>query len=537
MDHLPGNNGERRRCRGVLHIVKKDDTLYKIAKKHGVPLSWVMYANPYVDVYNLQIGDEICVPMPGPRPPFHGCPGGGRPPVNGCHPGGGRPPVNGYPGGGRPPVNGYPGGGRPPVNGCHGSMCAGETEAGFTAPDTSSGNVPPARERTDNTDSLNGTNRMENGMPSVMRENPAGTGMPPVMDETYPEGTNGPVMPENPSGAGMPPVMDDNHMDGNGTSAYMSESENGNRQSASGMYGNRMNRDQPFIRENPANAAMPENYMNRRKNMMDENPAGGRNPVMYGNNSSGEIAPVEQDHTFPMPDGRSGAEQSGYETRPESMIPSAYENNYENNMERMPGSMGHGFMGHGYMEEMPSSPGMESGMEGMTPPAGMQNYMEGYMEEMPGSMGYSYMEEMSPSPGMESSMEGMTPAPGMESYMEEMHSSAEGYMEGMVPGAENYMEEMYTPAGTEGYMEGAARTPGTENYMEEMPPSAGMEHTTGNGESSLPEHMNERTGEMKECHGSQCGGMGKQKADCKKKPWEQSRGDGRMLENYLHQNS
>lgn len=56
-------NWEELYCHGVLHIVEKGDTLYKIAKKYGVPLSRVMYANPYVDVYNLQPGDEICVPM------------------------------------------------------------------------------------------------------------------------------------------------------------------------------------------------------------------------------------------------------------------------------------------------------------------------------------------------------------------------------------------------------------------------------------------------------------------------------------------
>ncbi len=55
-------------CRGILHIVKKGDTLYKISRRYGVPLKRVMYANPYVDVYNLQIGDEICVPIMGLRP-------------------------------------------------------------------------------------------------------------------------------------------------------------------------------------------------------------------------------------------------------------------------------------------------------------------------------------------------------------------------------------------------------------------------------------------------------------------------------------
>ena len=70
MDNFLGRNDEQMQCRGILHIVKKGDTLYKISKMHGVPLSRIMYANPYVDVYNLQVGDEICVPVMTPRVPL-----------------------------------------------------------------------------------------------------------------------------------------------------------------------------------------------------------------------------------------------------------------------------------------------------------------------------------------------------------------------------------------------------------------------------------------------------------------------------------
>lgn len=51
------------RCNGMIHVVKEGDTLYKIGKMHGVSVSALMYANPYVNVYNLQIGDELCVPI------------------------------------------------------------------------------------------------------------------------------------------------------------------------------------------------------------------------------------------------------------------------------------------------------------------------------------------------------------------------------------------------------------------------------------------------------------------------------------------
>ncbi len=70
MDYFLGRNDEQMQCRGILHIVEAGDTLYKIGKKYGVAVSQIMYANPYVNVYNLQIGDEICVPVMVPRMPM-----------------------------------------------------------------------------------------------------------------------------------------------------------------------------------------------------------------------------------------------------------------------------------------------------------------------------------------------------------------------------------------------------------------------------------------------------------------------------------
>lgn len=43
-------------CTGIIHVVKEGDTLYKIGKMHGVSVSALMYANPYVNIYNLQVG-------------------------------------------------------------------------------------------------------------------------------------------------------------------------------------------------------------------------------------------------------------------------------------------------------------------------------------------------------------------------------------------------------------------------------------------------------------------------------------------------
>ena len=50
-------------CTGIIHVVKEGDTLYKIGKMHGVSVSALMYANPYVNIYNLQVGDELCGPV------------------------------------------------------------------------------------------------------------------------------------------------------------------------------------------------------------------------------------------------------------------------------------------------------------------------------------------------------------------------------------------------------------------------------------------------------------------------------------------
>lgn len=54
---------ERRRCGGTIYIVEQGDTLYKIAKKYRLRVSDLLKSNPYVNVYNLQIGEELCIPV------------------------------------------------------------------------------------------------------------------------------------------------------------------------------------------------------------------------------------------------------------------------------------------------------------------------------------------------------------------------------------------------------------------------------------------------------------------------------------------
>lgn len=62
------DKGRRPVCRGYVHVIEAGDTLYKLARKYDVKLFDLMRLNPYVNVYNLQIGDEICIPTMPARP-------------------------------------------------------------------------------------------------------------------------------------------------------------------------------------------------------------------------------------------------------------------------------------------------------------------------------------------------------------------------------------------------------------------------------------------------------------------------------------
>lgn len=67
-------------CEGRTHVIEKGDTLYRLSKKYQVPLAMIMRANPYVDVYNLTIGEELCIPVPlDLEPPCRPCANGSCP--------------------------------------------------------------------------------------------------------------------------------------------------------------------------------------------------------------------------------------------------------------------------------------------------------------------------------------------------------------------------------------------------------------------------------------------------------------------------
>lgn len=58
-------------CNGVIYTIKKGDTLYALSRKFRVPLARILRANPYIDIYNLKIGDQICIPKCPDCNPFY----------------------------------------------------------------------------------------------------------------------------------------------------------------------------------------------------------------------------------------------------------------------------------------------------------------------------------------------------------------------------------------------------------------------------------------------------------------------------------
>lgn len=45
------------------YAIRQGDTLYGISRDYNVPLPLILRLNPFMDIYNLQVGDEICIPV------------------------------------------------------------------------------------------------------------------------------------------------------------------------------------------------------------------------------------------------------------------------------------------------------------------------------------------------------------------------------------------------------------------------------------------------------------------------------------------
>lgn len=52
-----------REYRCMNYVIGQSDTLYSISREYNVPLPLILRLNPFVDIYNLQVGDEICIPV------------------------------------------------------------------------------------------------------------------------------------------------------------------------------------------------------------------------------------------------------------------------------------------------------------------------------------------------------------------------------------------------------------------------------------------------------------------------------------------
>ncbi|MGN1084100.1 MAG: LysM peptidoglycan-binding domain-containing protein [Lachnospiraceae bacterium] len=58
-------------CNGIIYTIKRGDTLYSLSGRFRVPLARILRANPYIDIYNLQIGEQICIPKCPDCNPFY----------------------------------------------------------------------------------------------------------------------------------------------------------------------------------------------------------------------------------------------------------------------------------------------------------------------------------------------------------------------------------------------------------------------------------------------------------------------------------
>lgn len=65
---------DQKMCGGIIYKVESGDTLYSISRKYDLRVRELILANPFVNVYNLQVGDELCIPVMPTEPS-----GGARP--------------------------------------------------------------------------------------------------------------------------------------------------------------------------------------------------------------------------------------------------------------------------------------------------------------------------------------------------------------------------------------------------------------------------------------------------------------------------
>ena len=47
----------------INYVIKQGDTLYSLSRHYNVPVDTIIVANPFINVYNLRVGDIICIPV------------------------------------------------------------------------------------------------------------------------------------------------------------------------------------------------------------------------------------------------------------------------------------------------------------------------------------------------------------------------------------------------------------------------------------------------------------------------------------------
>ncbi len=54
----------------MVHRVKQGETMYHLSRMYNVSIDELISANPGVNVYNMQNGDEVCIPVSNMRPEY-----------------------------------------------------------------------------------------------------------------------------------------------------------------------------------------------------------------------------------------------------------------------------------------------------------------------------------------------------------------------------------------------------------------------------------------------------------------------------------
>lgn len=63
MDNRTGNICMCRKCDGIVHTIRRGDTLYLLSRQYNVSVNDIMNANRNVNIYNLRIGEQLCIPV------------------------------------------------------------------------------------------------------------------------------------------------------------------------------------------------------------------------------------------------------------------------------------------------------------------------------------------------------------------------------------------------------------------------------------------------------------------------------------------